>query len=98
MSTENTNLKVIHIGEKSNDNRNYSVKQVVEELLKDLNKEDVENKWSGCFIALVDNDRNSYMTGFRIANLSASESIALLEVMKIRMLGSMNFVKSSDNT
>lgn len=97
MSTENTKLKVVHIGEKSNDNSHYTVQQVVEELLEDLKKEDAD-KWTGVFIALVDKQQGIYNTGYRIANLSASESISLLEIMKTRMLGSMNFVKSSDNT
>lgn len=91
------NLKVVHIGEKSNDNSHYTVTQVVEELLEELKKEDA-NRWNGVFIALVDKKPGSYDTGFRIANLSASESISLLEIMKVRMLGTMNFVKSSDNT
>lgn len=91
------NLKVVHIGEKSNDNSHYTVKQVVEDLLEEL-QDPEKDKWTGVFIALVDKVPNSYATGYRIANLSASESISLLEVMKARMLGTMNYVKSSDNT
>lgn len=97
MGTETKNLKVVHIGEKSNDNKHYTVIQVVEELLEDLKKED-DDKWNGVFIALVNRSTGNYETGFRIANMSSSEAIALLEIMKTRMLGAMNFVRNSDNT
>lgn len=95
---ENTNLKVIHIGEKSNDNSHYSIEQVLEELLKDIKSGEDKYKFNGMFIALVDRKPGYYDTGYRVSNLSASESISLLEVMKVRMLGSMNFVISNDNT
>lgn len=95
---EENKLKVVHIGEKSNDNSHYSIEQVLEELLKDIRSGEDKYKFNGMFIALVDRNPGFYDTGYRISNLSASESIALLEVMKVRMLGNMNFVKSADNT
>jgi len=95
MSKEN--LKIVPISSKLEDSKAISVVQLLEEVLREFNEGEIEA--TDCYLCFVDRSvPGDYQTRWRMAGLSSSEAIALLEIMKIRMVGTMNFVTSPDNS
>lgn len=95
MENEKQNrFKIVPIVEKSESSRSWSIEQALEQTLQEIKSGEI--KANKMLIVFLD-DRNDYSTHFFNVGMVVSEIISLCEVMKVRCLGIMNYVRSDDN-
>lgn len=73
--------KVVSLSDKNNDNRSWSVEQMLEKTLEELRSGRIAA--NRAIICLLDDKDGKYNNIFRAANLANSQSISLLEIQKI---------------
>ena len=75
---------MISMAEKTRDNRRWTPKEALEMALEDI--ESKEETPTSCLILFLDQRGNSYDISRVVANLSNSEAIALIEIVKGQLI------------
>lgn len=91
MSEKKSNI--LSIVPKLEEKKGFTVKEALEEALKDVENHDVEgnafNRATKILIVALDDSDNIYNTGFIQSGLRMSECISLVEVLKVRFMQHM---------
>ena len=82
---------VTHIGEKVEDNRLLSVEYVLERTLAEVREGKIDA--NRLLILYTKDTEGTYFPGYRAANISCSEILALLEIGKIMALEEMGYIR-----
>lgn len=81
---------VHNLTDKSNDNRTWSVVQMLQAVIKEI--EGGKIKPNRCLVLMLDDTHNMYNSHFRAANINASQSISLIEIEKLQILRGSGFL------
>ena len=84
-----TFTNVTSINENSDSSLDWSVKEMLLDILKQIEEEGEDFLYNKMFMCLLNNDDGNFTTGFRMANMRSSEAISLLELLKIQQVVSI---------
>ena len=73
--------KVISLAERTDDNRKWSLEQMLEETLREVRAGEI--RATKAVLIFVDDSEGRYDNGVRSCNISASDTIRLCEITKL---------------